>query len=173
MRIKCIPAIGLLLVALCWPVLGAERDFESVVGAIEGHLGVHRTHIPMLGFAKFFVKASSPSGVHQFELATFENLSYSPERLREFRAAVSDALGASWQPMVQVQAPWRREYTGIFARGQKGQFRLMIATIDAHEATVVEIQLSPSQLFDWLRAPEDMGHRAGGLNQNEDFGNEE
>lgn len=173
MRSKCIPVIGLLFGALCLSARGAERDFESVVGAIEGHLGVHRTHIPMMGLAKFFVKASSPSGVHQFELATFENLSYSPERLRDFRAAVSDALAGSWQPMVQVQAQGRREYTGIFVRGQKGKFYLMIATIEAHEATVVEVQLSPSQLFDWLRAPSTMGQRAGGPERNTAYAMEE
>jgi hypothetical protein len=157
---KCIPAIGLLLGALCWPALGAEHDFETVVGAIEAHLGVHRTHIPMLGFAKLFVKVSAPSGTHGFELATFEDLKYSPERLRDFRAVVSDALGGSWQPMVQVQAQGRSEYTGIFVRGRRGQFHLMITTIEAHEATVVEIQVSPSQWFAWLRDPGTMGKRS-------------
>jgi hypothetical protein len=157
---KCIPAIGLLLGALCWPALGAEHDFETVVGAIEGQLGVHRTHIPMMGFAKLFVRVSAPSGAHGFELATFEDLKYSPERLRDFRAVVSEALGTSWQPMVQVQAQGRGEYTGIFVRGRRGQFHLVITTIEAHEATVVEIQLSPSQWFDWLRNPGAMGKRS-------------
>ena len=167
MRSKYIPLIGLLLGTMCLPALGADRDFESVVGAIEGHLGVRRTHIPMMGLAKFFVKASSPSGIHQLELATFENLDYSPENLQGFRTTVGRALGESWQPMVQVQAPWRREYTGIFVKGQKGKFHLMIATIEAREATVVEIQLSPAQLFDWLRAPRTMGHRAGGSDRDD------
>lgn len=173
MSSKCIPVIGLLLGALCWPARGAERDFESVVGAIEGHLGVHRTHIPMMGFARLFVRASSPSGVHNLELATFENLSYSPERLREFRAAVNDALGTSWLPMVQVQAQGRREYTGIFVRGRGGRLHMMIATIEAREATVVEIQVSPSQMFDWLRAPEKMGRRATESGRNGDCCDEE
>lgn len=173
MRSKCIPVIGLLLGALCWPALGAEHDFEAVVGAVEGHLGVHRTRIPMLRFAKFFVKASTPSGAHGFELATFENLSYSPERSRDFRAAVSNALAGSWQPIVQVQAQGRREYTGIFVRGQKGKFYLMIATIEAHEATVMEIQISPSQLFDWLRSPGTMGQRAGGSERDTAYAMEE
>jgi hypothetical protein len=43
----------------------------------------------------------------------------------------------------------------------------MITTIEAHEATVVEIQLSPSQWFAWLRDPGAMGKRAGGRNGNE------
>jgi len=167
MRSICIPAIGLLLGALCWPALGAERDFETVVGAIEGHLGVHRTHIPMMGFAKLFVRVSAPSGAHGFELATFEDLSYSPERLRDFRAAVSNALGSSWRSMVQVHAQGRGEYTGIFVRGQGGHLRMMIATIEAHEATVVEIQLSPARLFDWLRSPGTMGKHASGGNRYE------
>ena len=173
MKIMHIPAIGLLFGAFCWPACGADRDFQAVVGAIEAHLGAHHTHIPMMGLANLFVKASTPSGVHGFELATFEDLSYSPDRMRNFRSVVGDALGTSWHPMVQVQAPWRKEYTGIFIKGQGGQFRMMIATIEAQEATVVEIQLSPSQWFAWLRNPDTMGQRAGGKSGRENCCQEE
>lgn len=173
MRIRHMPAIGLLFGAFCWPASGADRDFQAVVGAIEEHLGAHHTHIPMMGLANLFVKASSPSGVHGFELATFEDLSYSPDRMRDFRTVVSDALGESWHPMVQVQAPWRKEYTGIFVKGQGGQIRMMVATIEAREGTVIEIHLSPSQWFDWLRNPGTMGQRAGGTSGREDCCSEE
>jgi hypothetical protein len=165
--------IGLLFGAFCRPAPGADRDFQAVVGAIEEHLGVHHTHIPMMGFAKLFVKASAPSGLHQFELATFEDLRYSPDKIRNFRNVVSDALGASWHTMVQVQAPWRREYTGIFIKGQGGQFRMLIATIEAQEATVVEVQISPSQWFAWLGSPARMGQRAGGTSGRDDCCGEE
>jgi hypothetical protein len=173
MRIRYLPAIGLLFGAFCWPASGAERDFQAVVGAIEEHLGAHHTHIPMMGLANLFVKASTPSGVHGFELATFEDLSYSPDKMRDFRNVVSNALGESWRPMVQVQAAGRREYTGIFIKGQAGRFRMMITTIEAQEATVVEIQLSPSQWFDWLRNPGTMGALAGGKTGREDCCTEE
>jgi hypothetical protein len=173
MRIRHIPAIGLLFGAFCWPALGAGRDFQAVVGAIEAHLGVHHTHIPMMGFAKLFVKASAPSGVHNFELATFEDLKYSQDKIRDFQNVISDALGESWHTMVQVQAPWRREYTGIFIKGQGGQFRMMIATIEAQEATVVEVQISPSQWLAWLGNPATMGHRVGGNGGREDCCGEE
>lgn len=165
MRLKHIPALGLLLGALCWPALGAERDFQAVVGAIETRLGVRHTHIPMMGLAKLFIRASAPSGARAFELATFEDLSYSAGNMRDFRAAVSRALGDSWLSMVQVQAQGRSEYTGIFVKGQGGRLHMMIATIEAREATVLEIQLSPAQLFDWLRAPEMIGHRVGGMSR--------
>lgn len=168
MKIRHIPAIVLLLSAFCWPAPGAERDFQAVVGAIEEHLGVQRTHIPMMGLAKLFVKVSAPSGVHRFELATFENLTYSLDLTRDLHTVVSDALGESWRSMVQVQAPWRKEYTGIFVKAQGGRFVLLIATIEAQEATVVEVQLSPSQWFDWLRSPGKMGHRAAWINRHRD-----
>ncbi len=160
MRINYIPAAGLLLGALCWPALGAERDFQSVVGAIEARLGVRHTHIPMLGLTKLFIRVSAPSGDRQFELATFENISSSPGNMRDFRSAVSHALGDSWLSMVQVQAQGRSQYTGIFLKGHGGRLHMMVATIEAREATIVEIQLSAAQLFDWLRAPERIGHRA-------------
>ena len=168
MRIRHTPILVLLLGLFCWPAAGAERDFQAVVGAIEGHLGVHHTHIPMMGLAKLFVKASAPSGVHGFELATFEDLSYSPDKINDFRNVVSAALGDSWHTMVQVQAPWRKEFTGIFIKGQGGRFRMLIATIEAQEATVVEVQLSASQWFDWLRSPGQMGHRAEWKTRRED-----
>ncbi len=173
MRVTYIPAIVLMLGLYSLPAHGAERDFQEVVGAIETHLGVHHTHIPMMGFAKLFVKASAPSGVHGFELATFEDLRYSPDKMRDFRNIVGDALGESWHTMVQVQAPGRREYTGIFIKGQGGQIRMMIATIEAHEATVVEVHVSPSQLFGWLGNPAKIGQRAGGQNRHEDCCEEE
>jgi hypothetical protein len=173
MKIRHIPALVLLSCALCWPALGAERDFQALVGAIEQHLGVRHTRIPMLGFAKLFVRASTPSGVHGFELATFEDLRYSPEAMRDFRNAVSNALGESWHPMVQVQAPWRKEYTGIFIKGQGGQFRMMVATIEAREATVIEVRLSPSQWFEWLRSPAKIGQRAGGRDDHDNRCEEE
>jgi len=164
---KTIPVCGLLLAAVCWPARGADRDFETLTGAIEGRLGVHRTHIPGLGVAKFFVRAAAPSGAHGFQLATFEDLSYSPETLRDFHTVVANALGPAWQPMVQVQAPARKEYTGIFVRGQGGRLRMMITTIEAREATVIEMKVSPLEWLDWLREPGTMGKRAGGTNRNE------
>jgi hypothetical protein len=173
MRTRQIAAIILVIGACCWPASGAERDFQAVVGAIEAHLGVHHTHIPMMGFAKLFVKASAPSGVHDFELATFEDLRYSADKFRDFRDVVSDALGESWRSMVQVQAPSRKEYTGIFIKGQAGKFRMLIATIEAEEATVVEVQISPSQWLAWLGNPATMGHRVGGNGEREDCCGEE
>ena len=173
MRTRHIPAVVLLFGAFCWPAQGVERDFQAVVGAIESHLGVHHTRIPMMGFARLFVKASSPSGVHGLELATFEDLRYSPDKIRDFRNVVGDALGESWHTMVQVQAPWRKEYTGIFIKAEGAQFHMIIATIEAHEATVIEVQLSPSQWFEWLRDPDQMGHRAGGHDRHDDDSEEE
>jgi hypothetical protein len=173
MRTRHLAAIILGIGACCWPASGAERDFQAVVGAIEAHLGVHHTHIPMMGFAKLFVKAAAPSGVHNFELATFEDLKYSSDKIRGFQNVISDALGESWHTMVQVQAPWRREYTGIFIKGQGGQFRMMITTIEAEEATVVEVQISPSQWLAWLGNPATMGHRVGGNGGREDCCGEE
>jgi len=173
MRITYLPALVLLLGLSCRPARGVERDFQEVVGAIEMHLGVHHAHIPMMGFAKLFVKASAPSGVHGFELATFEDLRYSPDKIRDFRNIVGDALGESWHTMVQVQAPGRREYTGIFVKGQGGQVRMMIATIEANEATVVEVHVSPSQLFGWLSNPAKMGQRASNSSHREDCCEEE
>ena len=47
-----------------------EPEFRAVVNAIETQYGVRRTHIPMLGFALFFVR---PEGVSDMKLAVFEN----------------------------------------------------------------------------------------------------
>jgi hypothetical protein len=86
----------------------------------------------------------------------------------EFREAVSGALSRNWQPMVQVHAQGRQEYTGIFVKGERGKFQLLIATIEAHDATVIVVRLNPAQLFDWLRSPAEMKARANSSSRDDD-----
>ena len=161
MRIRYLFICTLLSIATCGVVVGAEHDFQKLVGAIESQFGVRHTNIPFMGLAKFVVKTSHASGVHRFEIATFEDLSYDPQKLRNFSATLRGTL-SSWNLLVQVQSPQRSELTGIFVKTSGSQFKMMVANIDAREATVMELQLSPDQLVQWLRDPEQMGRRALG-----------
>lgn len=70
-----------------------EPEFRAVVNAIETQYGVRRTHIPMLGFALFFVR---PEGVSDMKLAVFEDFhshtsaekSYASSRILSARAGI-------------------------------------------------------------------------------------
>jgi hypothetical protein len=65
---------------------------------------------------------------------------------------LASAPGGSWQPLLQVAAPWSAHYAGIFLKSSSGRLSLMIATLASRQATLVELRLSVRQLLDGLRS---------------------
>lgn len=168
MKALRVPALLFVFLLLAPRTAGAlESDFQAVVGALESQFGVPRTHLPFAGLASLLVRASGHSGVHELEFATLEQLRHEPDRARRFSATVRRALGDSWQPLVQVRAPLRGAYTGVYLRGAGGQVRMLIATLDDDDATVVELRLDAVHLRAWLHTPERMArqHDGGSVGQ--------
>jgi hypothetical protein len=132
---------------------GAERGFDGLVHGLENEFGVHRTHIPMMGLARLFISAAQPGGVQSLNLATFENVQWSDAAADRFSEVVRRSLGDGWTPMVQVHARLRQEYTAIYCGSSGGHWRMIVATIEAHEANVVELGLNPRELARCLREP--------------------
>jgi hypothetical protein len=137
------------------PLAGAaaERGFEGLVRAVESEFGVQRTHIPMLGFARFLVNTTGGGGGHALNLATFEDARWPEDSPERFREVVRRSLGEAWAPMIQVRARGRAEYTGIYCGRSGGVWRMIVATIEAREATVIELALDRRELAGWLREP--------------------
>jgi len=46
----------LLVVALAIPCFAGDREFNSVVSTVETQYGVHKMHIPLIGFATFCLR---------------------------------------------------------------------------------------------------------------------
>ena len=152
-RVPALLALCLLLAEA--PASAIESDFQAVVGAIETQFGVRRTHIPLFGLASFVVR-SSHQGVHGLEFATIENLPRQPEAVRRLDGALRRTLGPEWRPFIQVRSGTRQEYTAVYLRGAGLNVKLMVATLDGDEATVVELRLDAGQLHAWLENPERM-----------------
>ncbi len=137
----------------------ADREFDRLAKAVESHLGVRRTHIPLLGVANFFVKAGRPHGARGFKLALFEDLRIRPEDGADLDRVMAEAA-AGLHPMVRARSNRDGERTYVYT--DAGFSKLLIASFERDEATVVQVNLDAKAFF---RALADPAH-AGGL-----FGN--
>lgn len=160
MKIKrLLPALTLALVMV--PSAGAvERDFKALAGAIESHFNVKREEIPMMGLVKFIAHTASAGNLNGLELANFEGLEYSEHNARDFANIVSRILDDNWRPMVRVQSRRSGEYTSIWVRAEKNQWRMMIANLEHNEANVIELKVDAEELLKWVRDPEHAGDHA-------------
>ena len=145
-----------LMVARVPAARATDRDFREVVREVESVLGTPQVHIPLMGMMKFAAKVSGAIPGRQLDFATFENVAYSPGMEERFRAAIRASLGGSWSPVVQVHAPARREYTGVFVSASHGDGRMLIATLEAHAATIIEVRVSAEEMMKWLNEPDEM-----------------
>ncbi|HEY4767117.1 MAG TPA: hypothetical protein VIH75_25835 [Candidatus Sulfotelmatobacter sp.] len=138
-----------------------EPEFRAVVNAIETQYGVRRTHIPMLGFALFFVR---PEGVSGMKLAVFEDFHPHTSADKVIRL-VENSLGPGWYPFVRVRSRNSShgdgteasdgETTLIYASPSGGKLRMMIVNLESEEASVVELKLSDHAIKRWLQDPKD------------------
>ena len=136
---------------------GADREFNGLVKAVESRFGAQRTHIPLMGMANFLVKVARPEGAAGFRLAVFENLKFDADgdgaALDRIMAEASQGL----HPLVRVRSRRDREWTYIYT-GEAGKTtKVLIATFERSEATVVEVQVSMDALLRALGDPAQTG----------------
>jgi hypothetical protein len=169
---RLLPVAGLAL--LLAPCAGAvERDFKALTGAIESHFNVKREEIPMMGLVKFIAHTASAGNLNGLELANFEGLEYSENNAREFANIVSRILDDNWRPMIRVQSRRSGEYTSVWVRGDKGQWRMMIANLERNEANVIELKVNADDLLKWVRDPEHAGDHASRIADRADRDNDD
>ncbi len=154
-------SLRIFLLVLCATTLAfaGDNEFRGVVHAIEGHYGVRHMHIPLLGFAMWFVR---PEGVSGLKLAVFENFN-GPAEADDVTRVVENSLGPGWYPFVRVRSKnavkGDDETTLIYASPAGGKLRMMIVNVESSEATVVELKLSERAIKGWLKEP---GEKAEG-----------
>ena len=149
--------LALLLTAASAAYPGSE--FDRIVQAIESHYGTTRTHIPLMGMANLFVKVARPAGASGFKLAVFENLGSSKsygehDELDQFMRHLS---GSGLHSLVRVHSRANGESTYIFAGEAGRSTRMLIATFQRNEATVVEVKVSMDTLLKMIESPEHAG----------------
>jgi hypothetical protein len=148
-----------LLLAASSATYAAGSEFDRIVKAIESHYGTPRTHIPLMGVANLFVQVAHPAGTSGFKLAVFENLGSSPSygehaELDQFMRHLS---GGGLHSLVRVHSRANHESTYIFAGEAGRSTRMLIATFQRNEATVVEVKVSMEMLLKMVESPEQAG----------------
>jgi hypothetical protein len=143
---------GLLLAAGAG--FGGDAEFERIVKAIESHYDTQRTHIPFMGMANFVVKVAHPEGASGFKLAVFEDLKSQGGGEWTERDHFMDSLASSrLHPLVRTHSRRDGEATYIFMNPESKRARILIATFQRDEATVIEVKADVDKLLSSLDEP--------------------
>ena len=158
-----------LSLAAATAAYGADREFDRIVSAIEHHYGVPRTHIPLMGVANLFVKVARPAGTSGFKLAVFEDLP-SPSAFgdrMDLDHFMDDICRGGLHALVVTHSRRDGESTYILAGGIGKSSKLLIATFERHEATVIEVQVNLDKLLKMIGSP-DEAHKMFGQDRDRD-----
>ena len=120
----------------------AHAEFPDLARALEGRLG-RRTFIPFLGLARTLVRVVSPRGVHDFQLAVFEDA----PRLEglELQQLMERYAGKGFTPMVRVRS--HEETTFVYARPGRGDLlELTVLTRDGQDTVLVRVTVDGKTL---------------------------
>jgi hypothetical protein len=158
---KRIGAVLLALFAFAIPTFADE--FSSVAKRIESHYGVRRTHPHLIGFALFLTKpATWGSGVGGLKVAAFEaeNRAFTPS-IPELDKIVRDSIGREWRPFVRVDSRRDGEATVIYTNFSGNRMRMLIASIERDDISVVQMKIDGKVFKRWADDPKD---EANGVN---------
>jgi hypothetical protein len=148
----------------CSAANAADREFEQIVKAIESHYGVKPTHIPLLGLGNLFLKTAHPAGVSGFKVAVFENLDDRSSDRGDRGGDLDSVMGridSNLHAIVQVHSRPSGESTYIYMGNPGKSTRMLIASVEDHEATVMEVKVDTEALLRFLRDPDHIGDTLG------------
>ncbi|HKP46758.1 MAG TPA: hypothetical protein VJT50_09170 [Pyrinomonadaceae bacterium] len=144
-----------------------ENDFDEVVKVIEQHYHVKHKSLPFL--ARTGIKAATTAAklaggrkrqiaeAGSVKIAYFENQEFTSAGAAEFRRNLKAALIPEWVPFVQVLSPDEELQNYVFLREAREKFNLLVVTIEKHDATVVQVDVSPQTLARLMQNPNDIG----------------
>jgi hypothetical protein len=143
---------------------GGDADFDRIVKAIESHYGTQRLHIPLMGVASLLVNVTRPEGASGFKLAVFQDLKSSPEygEWKERDRFIDTLFVGEMHPLVRVHSRRDGNSTYIFAEPAGKSTKVLIATFERDEATVIEVKVNMSTLLKSIEEPEGAGRALGG-----------
>jgi hypothetical protein len=133
----------LALLVIGVPTLAVAGDFHRLVSEFSRQTGVHQTHIPFLGLARFIVATAHPAGTSEFRMAVFENVH---GRQRDF-VTTADGLvrEKGWNRIVRVRSN-KGESTNIYMQPEGQKLRMLVTAIDDGDAVFIEMRIKPEQL---------------------------
>lgn len=149
-------------VLLLVPMLPARlqaSDMDRVVRALEADLGVHHTHIPMLGAAMFFGRAATGFRMPGVKLAVFEDEDFSQRSPEEIQHSLVNALGPQWTPFIKSVSKYGEEQTWIYAADSGKKLQMFIASVERNELSLIEVNVSQSQMRRWINDTDEMARK--------------
>jgi hypothetical protein len=129
----------------------ADREFRDVVDSISNRFNTRPMHIPMFGLVNAVAYVVRPAGTKHIDLAVFENLDNRRSPASETAEMIRKSVGGSWKPFVQSRT--EGEVAFVYMRPEGNDCRLLVITVEHHEATVVQLQLNPEGLQRWIKDP--------------------
>lgn len=159
-RLKLFWPLFLVLVIVGFtavPASAKDNGYDAVVNHLRSRYRAKKQGIPFLGLARFAVKLIKPAGVKSFNITLFENLRFeSPERGRELQQILPDLLKDGWSPLVRV-SQLNGDQSYVYGRDDGNDIKLMIVNIEADNAAVIRVKLSPERLVEFLHDPKILG----------------
>jgi hypothetical protein len=146
----------------CAIVQGAERDFNEIVRAISDELHTRPLSIPFFGLVNAATFVAQPAGVKHIDLAVFENLALGDHAVKDVAEVIRKSAGGRWKPFIQVRS--REETVIVYMEEDRVDCRLLVASVETGEVTLVEVKLNPKGLQVWLNDPENSAlHHRGSV----------
>ena len=136
----------------CAGAQAADREFSDVVRAVGDELHARPTRIPFFGLVNLVTAAAHPAGAKHIDLAVFENVRYLHGYHRNAAESIRNAVGAAWDPFVQVRSD--NETVMVYMREAGRDWKLLVIAMERTEATVVELLLDANELARWVQDPE-------------------
>jgi len=159
-------ALALAVVFAATSAFAGDAAFDRIVKAIETHYGTKPTSIPFMGVANFVVGVAHPEGAQGVKLAVFEDLKElrtgdDSAGWREIDRLMDTISGPNLRPLIRAQSRRDGEATYIFMGPESKSARLLIATFERDEATVIEVRADIDLLLKSLDDPEHAGRLLG------------
>lgn len=155
-------SITVLLVSLAPTIaLAGDESFSSVVKHIKSNY-----HAKQQGFfgammlARLAVKIIKPAGVKNFKVALLRDLDYSEApgpQGSQFHSFIRAKIDPTWTPLVQYSSPREKQWTYVYVSREKEDVKLLVVTLQAKDAVVLQTKFSPDKLVEFMNNPQIMG----------------
>lgn len=145
------------VLVLATPCLGgSDGDFNALVKTIETEYGVRHMRIPLLGFATLCLRVTRTPGSAGLRIAVFNDvLNSNTVSVDSFEQSVETAIGTKWHPLVRARSRNDGNVTMIYANPDAKELQVLVVTLNGNDATIVQTKLKTSQIWKWIRKPQD------------------
>jgi len=151
--------LAAVFVCLALPISTCASDLSRVTQAMENELGVHLTHIPMLGVAMFVGRVASGFQMPGVKLAVFEDVRLSEHTPQELESVLISALGPEWSPFVKSVSHHGSEQNWIYVRQDRRGLKMFIVSVERNELSLLEVKVSKREMGKWINDTDEMARR--------------